>query len=294
MMFWHRKSAVPSAREERDVWLAHLDLDGKAKSTIDGYRQITNLLLNRWPELTLPEFDDEQIAGVIEDANPPSRQSRRGAFANLFAWALRTKRIPRNPMIHVPMYKQSAQEPADCFKPDECKRLRSLPGPDGTLMAILLGSGIRKAEARHLTVSRVDFDNAELTIVSGAKGDSFGVIPLERRLAKRIAHYVQAEELGPDDYLWYCHPGGTLVRRHDRPLSDTAFANWWTRCVADAGVRYRNLHQTRHTYATEWRRRGLSIDDVSDLLRHADPRTTRRVYVHTNAIDIRPRMEALA
>ena len=201
-----RRKPVPSAREERDVWLEYLKLDGRAKSTIDGYKQITNKLINRWPELTLAEFDDDHITGIIEEANPPSRQSQRGAFANLFAWALRSKRITRNPMVHVPMYKQAAQEPADCFKPDECKRLRSLPDPDGTLMAVLLGSGIRKAEARHLTVSRIDFDNAELTIVSGAKGKSYGVIPLERRLAKRIAHYVETEELGPDDYLWYCHP----------------------------------------------------------------------------------------
>jgi|SRR5581483_1700593 len=291
--FW-RKKPVPTAREERDVWLRWMELDGRAKSTIDGYRQITDKLLARWPEFSLGEFNDDHITGLIEESRPCSRQSKRGAFANLFGWAYRTRRIEKNPMHHVPFYRQPAQEPADCFTAEECKALRSLPDPDGTLMAVLLGSGIRKAEARHLTVGRIDFANAEITIVSGAKGGSYGVIPIERRLAKRIEHYVATEMLGPDDYLWYCHPGGTPTRRHDRAIADGAFHNWWSRSIEAAGVRYRNLHTTRHTYATEWRRRGLSIDDVSDLLRHADPRTTRRVYVHTRAVDIRQRMEALA
>lgn len=290
---FRRRTPEPSARAQVDDWLAYLELKGLSKNTIDGYRQLAKRFLDRWPELAMSEFTDEHIIGFIEEANLASRQQRRGTFANLFGWAYFAKRIPRNPMAFVPTYKQVQQEPADVFKEHECKLLRSLPDPDGTLMAILLGSGIRKAEARHLTVGRIDFDNAELTIVSGAKGGSYGVIPLERRLAKRIAHYVAVEGLGPDDYLWYCHPGGTLTRRHDRAIADGAFQNWWKRSIDAAGVRYRNLHTTRHTYATEWRRRGLSIDDVSDLLRHADPRTTRRVYCHTKAIDIRPRMEAL-
>jgi integrase len=36
------------------------------------------------------------------------------------------------------------------------------------------------------------------------------------------------------------------------------------------------------------------MDDVGFLLRHADYRTTQRVYVHTKAIDIKRRMEELS
>ncbi len=69
-------------------------------------------------------------------------------------------------------------------------------------------------------------------------------------------------------------------------------ANWWARSVEAAGVRYRKMHTTRHTYATGWRRLGLTYDDVSEMLRHADPGVTKRVYCHTSHLDIRPRMEA--
>src|SRR5581483_1779433 len=84
--FW-RKKPVPTAREERDVWLRWMELDGRAKSTIDGYRQITDKLLARWPEFSLGEFNDDHITGLIEESRPCSRQSKRGAFANLFGWA---------------------------------------------------------------------------------------------------------------------------------------------------------------------------------------------------------------
>lgn len=293
LRFW-QKPVEPTASEQRDTWLEWLKLDGRSESTITGYRQITDRFLKRWPELLMSEMTDDIITGFIEEANPASRQQRRGAFSNWFGYAARTKRIPRNPMQFVPTYRQVPQEPVECFTDAEIAVLEALPEPDGTLVSLLLGSGIRKAEARNLRVSSVDFDNDELHIVQGAKGGSSGVIPLSHSLARRLADYIEAERLGPDDFFWYCHPGGTPTRRHDRALSDGAMHKWWNRVIADAGIPYRKLHTTRHTNATVWRRRGLPIDDVSDVLRHADPRTTRRVYVHLKAIDIRRRMEEVA
>lgn len=38
------------------------------------------------------------------------------------------------------------------------------------------------------------------------------------------------------------------------------------------------------------RRRGVSLDDVGFVLRHADKRTTERVYAHTRLFDVRDRM----
>jgi integrase len=248
--------------------------------------------LNRWPDLALGDFTEEHIIGYIEEAGIRSRQHRRSCFHTLFTWAARVRRIEKNPMAHVPHYKQPQQEPVSCFTEAEVKTLIDLPEPDGTLMAVLFGAGIRKGEARHLTPRKIDFENGELHVVDGAKGGSVGVVPLSVALVHRLATYIADEGLGLDDYLWGCNPGGSFKRRHDRPLSDGGMQKWWKRAMESSGVEYRNLHTTRHTFATLLRRRGLAVDDVSDLLRHADPRTTRRVYVHLNAIDIRRRMEA--
>ncbi len=261
--------------------------------TIDGYRRTTDKFLARWPELRLDAFTEEHITGFVEEAGPRSRQQRRSAFHNWFAWAKRTRRVEKNPMIHVPHYKQPIQEPVTCFTEADVEALVGLPEPDGTLMAVLFGTGIRKGEARNLTPRKIDFEHREVHVVEGAKGGSIGVVPISGGLAQRLAVYFEDEGLGLDDYLWGCNPGGSFKRRHDRPLSDAGMQKWWVRCVEASGVEYRKLHATRHTYATVLRRRGLPLDDVSLLLRHADYRTTGRVYTHLKAVDIAERMDSL-
>jgi integrase len=290
---WRKKQVEPSAREQRDDWLKWAELGGARPATLKSYRLNTNRFLERWPELKFSEFTDEHIVGMIEEQRPASRQQWRGAFSSWFGWGYRSKRITLNPMHHVPTYKQGPQPPVEVFTEAECKVLRALPEPDGTLVDLLLSSGLRKAEARSLSVRRIDFENAEIHIVEGAKGGSIGVVPVEHRIIHRLAEYVLLEGLNPEDYLWYCHPGGREKRVHDRAIQDASFHNWWKRCIAAAGIPYRKPHTTRHTYATEWRRRGLSMDDVGYLLRHADYRTTQRVYVHLKAKDIRDKWERL-
>ena len=48
------------------------------------------------------------------------------------------------------------------------------------------------------------------------------------------------------------------------------------------GVRYRNFHCLRHSYATRCVERGVDLKSVSELLGHADVRTTLRLYVHSS------------
>lgn len=290
LRFWKRP-VEPSALEQRDLWLKWLDLSGCSPSTIYGYRRISQILIDRFPELALSQFTDEHIIGVIEEANPASRQSRRGAFSNFFGWAARTKRIDGDPMRHVPTYKATIKPEIDCFTEAEQEALCALPGADGVLMALLLGTGLRRNEAVKLTVQRVDLDHAEIHVIEGAKGGYPRVVPISSALSGLLAEYIESEGLSDGDVLWYCRPGGTPDRRHDRPISFGAWEKWWRRCLDDAGVRYRKPHTSRHTYATEWRRRGITIDDVSDLLGHADTKTTKRVYCHTNAQDVRRRLE---
>lgn len=288
-----RDRASWSALEHRDEWLEWMRLSGRAKSTMDGYRQVTTRFLALHPGVRFSEFTDDQILGFIEMANPASRQQIRGCMANWFSWGFRVKRLKVDVIRYVPKFKQPPQKRPEVFTDAEHAALCALPEPDGTLMDLLLNTGMRKGEARNLTVRRIDFEHGELNIVEGAKGGSYGVVPIEHELSVRLAEFITAEELGPDDYLWYCHPGGTSVRRHDRAIADGAFHSWWVRSIAASGVAYRNPHVTRHSFATAWRRLGLSLEDTSFLLRHADFKTTKRVYDHTRVYDVRKRQQAV-
>lgn len=290
LFFWRQRGET--ARDARELWLKWMELSGGfSPRTIDGYRRTTDKLLKQWPDLRLDQFTSELLEEFVEQASQRSRQQRRGPLQNFFTWAHRTKRIAENPMLRVQTYKAPPLLPPDVFTLSECKILEALPFPDGTLIALLLGTGMRKSEARHLTVKRIKFEQRELHIVEGAKGGSTGVVPLTPELLVRLDELITLEGLGDEDFLWYSHRGGSTKRKHDRPLSDGAMHAWWTSCVEKSGVPYRHLHVTRHSFATHWRRRGLHLDDVSFLLRHADPRTTSRHYVHLTTLDIRKRMD---
>ena len=49
-----------------------------------------------------------------------------------------------------------------------------------------------------------------------------------------------------------------------------------------AGIPYRNFHVLRHTYASRCVERGVDVKSLSEMLGHADVRTTLQVYVHSS------------
>ena len=296
MKFWRRKEVVAppaSARAERDIWLEWLRLSGLSERTVYGYQRSTDRFLERWGELAFAEITDEMIQGFIEEAKPASRQQRRSPFANWFAWGYRTKRIPHNPMHHVPAYKVPVRPTINVFTEEECRQLCALPEPDGTLLALLLGTGLRKQEATMLTVKRIDLKHGELRVIEGAKGGHHRIVPLSTALLGRLERHILRNDLEETDYLWPIRPGGGSRVIFDRPITGSSFHKWFGDCLFHARVPYRKPHTTRHTYATAWRRQGLTMDDVAVLLGHADLKTTKQVYDHTNVWDVRRRMEAL-
>jgi integrase len=70
------------------------------------------------------------------------------------------------------------------------------------------------------------------------------------------------------------------------PLGDGSFDRWWGRSLAEAGVRYRNPHTTRHTFATRWLRRGGRLETLSRAMGHASIRTTFDLYGHLDTSDV--------
>ena len=59
----------------------------------------------------------------------------------------------------------------------------------------------------------------------------------------------------------------------------------------EAGVRYRNAHVCRHTYATRLLKAGMSMTAVSRLLGHASIRTTIDEYAHLAVEDLAAELE---
>jgi integrase/recombinase XerD len=103
------------------------------------------------------------------------------------------------------------------------------------------------------------------------------------------------ERLDPRDHVFYAVRANETWRRVERgkPIGEGTFHRWWVDCLARAEVRYRSPHTARHTFATSWRRRGLSVDEIQILLGHASIRTTSDLYVHTGVDDVARHMALL-
>ncbi len=287
-----RHKNARAARECAD-WLAWLELGNKATRTLDSYERYVAALLRTWPNTAFDEFDDGHLAHVLKTFPPRSRHIVKAAWNNWFKWGYKTRRIPGNPVDLLPAISYEPNRVYDILTEAEADALSGLPSPDGTLMLILSETGIRRAEARLMTGKRLDLDQLQVIIIDGAKRKKSRQVPMIDQLATACAELLTLEGIGRDDYLWYSRPGGRTRVKRSAPISNTSFDNWWGRCLAAAGVRHRNPHMTRHTFATRWRERGLTMEEVSKLLGHSKVSITSDTYVHTNMVGIGDRMREL-
>lgn len=286
------------------AWQAWLELGGYSSG--DAYGQVVAALIIRYPHLAFDEFTDAHIGEFLATRPAKSRANYKARVNSWFFWGYRTRRITSNPVDFLPKIQRAPQPVHDVFTELEQAALEALPLPDGPLMTLMFETGIRQAEARNMRVQRVDFASGMVLVKEGAKRGKERQVPIVPQLAHAINDLILTEKLEPQDFLWYKRLGGNNWRYDRKAVIDAAtFHRWWYRCLDDAGVPYvkrdpargiagrGNPHSCRHTMATRWRARGLELDDIGDLLGHADVRTTKSVYVHTKAGEIRERMLAL-
>jgi integrase/recombinase XerD len=266
------------------AWLDWLELGGAADRTLDQYERDLSVLCKLYPSKGLQDLTDLELGAAVKRFPPASRRVRFAAFRSFYKWALKTRRIEQNPTDLLPSVKRRPQRYIDVFSDEEIGDLAGVPLIDSALLLVLIDAGLRKAEARNLQVRRVKLDTNELVVVGG-KGGKDRVIPLTLRLRSQIETLLLFERMGPQDFLWYTKPGGGRVSR-SRAMGEGSFDRWWRRCLYEAGVRYRNPHVARHTFATRWLRRGGRLETLSVVMGHTSIRTTFDLYGHLDMTDV--------
>lgn len=276
----HRSAAAWPALK---AWLEYMALAGNAARTLDAYERVCAVLLREFPYLRFEEFTDAELMTVLLSFPPKSRLTNKSPLMGWFKWGYRQRRIPADPSALLPGIKYRAPEVMDVFTSAEVTALCGLPFPDGDLMTILLWTGIRRAEACHLTAKRFDFKSGKLLVREGAKGSKdreMRMLPVVVGAADRL---ITTEGLNPDEFLWYNRPGGRARHvKRDKPLPTTSYQLWWRRGIEAAGVRYLKPHTTRHTYARHLREIGVPLEDIQFVLGHEKIETTL-VYAKSTA-----------
>lgn len=272
-----QRHEAAAAWPEVQEWLVDLELAPKSPRTLYAYERATAPLLRSHPGKTLAEFTTADLNAELRLIPERSRYISRSIYNQLFEWAVFQERIEKSPMWKVQKMRAGHRRRKDIFAPDEILALAGLPVPDGPLFQILFGTGLRRAEARHLRRSDINLDRMRLTVCGkGRNGGKERLIPFNMEVATAVADLDLLERLEPTDYLWYLkrYPVGDRRRRRD-PIGDTTWDTWYRDKIRQADVRMLNPHQTRHTYAW-WLEDSDKIDlnERQALLGHSSPDTT--------------------
>jgi integrase len=81
-------------------------------------------------------------------------------------------------------------------------------------------------------------------------------------------------DAAPDQYV--------LTGSPDIPMDPRTYQYRYKTLLERYGFRVRNFHALRHTYATRCIEKGIDVKSLSEMLGHADIKTTLKLYVHSS------------
>jgi integrase/recombinase XerD len=151
-----------------------------------------------------------------------------------------------------------------------CDRKTALGRRNYAILLLLARLGLRAGEVIKLRLEDVDWENARITICG--KGDKWAQLPLPADVAEAIANYLRHDRP--------CCACRRLFIRSYAPIEGFrragSMSNMVKRALKKAGVvSGRNgAHLLRHSLATDMLRKGASLDEIGEVLRHRSFDTT--------------------
>lgn len=257
-----------------------------APTTHKGDRNMVRLLPTSMKNVHLSAISDREVARSFEtllakglvDASVVRYRASLSAF---FAWCVREKLIPSNPVTGVKVPKGSNEmDEMDPFSENELEAAYlTWKMKDEQLANILLvmgWTGLRWGEVRAMQVANLmEVPTAGLMVrrnqpegypVKATKGRSMRRVPVADRILPVVRKF--ADGKGPNDLLFTAAGGGQIWRGHtvrDLKWKETG--------------RGRRLHDLRHTAACLWLSRGVEPGTVQAWCGHESIATTNR-YLH--------------
>jgi integrase/recombinase XerD len=142
-----------------------------------------------------------------------------------------------------------------------------------TLLMVLYGTGMRRAEIARLKVGDIDSQRMVIHVVNG-KGGKDRDLPLSPALLEPLRAYWRW--MKPRTYLF----PSRMHRDCERPITGKAVWHNCTEAANKAGIRKRvSPHLIRHSWATHLLEAGTDLRTIQMLLGHEDLEVTAR-YLH--------------
>lgn len=211
------------------------------------------------------------VAGIITFLRSAFEHARRRGVIN------------RNPMAGISRPRSKTPVEYTIYSAEQLGAL--LADVKGTMwhvpLAIAVYTGMRRSEILGLQWRDVDFEagfiRVERQVLDSGETSTLKSTSARRRIqiygdlrSVLVEAAMRRQGKRPSDFvcIW---PDGTLIR-------PTFFSQRWQEIRERAGLPPARLHDLRHTFATMLLARGVPVKIVSEMLGHADPLITIRVY----------------
>lgn len=225
------------------------------------------------------------LAGLLENGqNPVSINRTLSALRTYYRFLMREGAVPYNPFTLVKALKTPKKLPVIVNK-DKLSSLLDAEGiftdsfeglRDKTIIELLFGTGIRRAELLQIREEHIDFYNGNILIFG--KRNKQRLVPLNQTLTSLLQRYINEKKIQEFDnnsaYLIVTNKGSDaypkliydIVRRYLSAISSQ---------------QKKSPHVLRHTFATALLDNGADLNAIKELLGHAGLAATQ-VYTHNS------------
>jgi integrase len=261
-----------------------------------------NILLNKLTGLHIQQaVNSESNKGVLAPSTILLHLTKfRVALTQAVDWGI----IPKSPAVRI--------KSPECEKPviefweeNEARLFLSVAEKYRyfSLFWVVLHTGMRIGELLGLTWEDVDMEN-ELAYVRRT-ATQFGVnapksasskrgIPLDPGTIKVIRkHRKQMMEESFARGQGWTEKHYVFVSRNGKRLTNSGIKGCFRCAIKRAGVKRITPHGMRHTFATSLLHRGVSPNEVAEILGHADVATLLNTYAHALPSDRKAALEAI-
>ena len=278
-----------------DAYIRNCKTNEMAAGTVENYRRICGLFLRHVKD---NGFDEASIAAVSSWKNSLSDKgikittlaSYMGMLDAFFAWAVEMEMLEKNPCVPAVMPSRKAvrkvQKAPYSALLDEAQFMAILHAekPKGVpeakwarnkaIITLLLSTAIRNSELRALRLDDLDFADGNIIIEHG-KGNKRRVVAFPSVAQQSVRDYLNSGyrpgNLGNSAFLFGI--GDTAKEWHE--MNRIALSSLIKRNIAlmigGEGVR---SHALRHACASIMWDKGMSLEEISELLGHESVSTT--------------------
>lgn len=261
-------------------FIATKRIEGIADSTLKRYYE-ENLKLIQFLHKSLAEITTYDLRFYLSMRREQGKVSNRSldgmrrCYSSFFGWLAAEGLITRNPCAALAQIKcrKVVRKPFSAAEMEKmrkaCSNIRDL-----ALLDFLYCTGCRVSEVSRLDVIDIDFERMSCVVLG--KGNKERTVYLSEVAAMHLKEYIDGRE---DD-------GNALFTgKGSKRLGKNGIESIVKKIGAIAGVEKAHPHRYRRTLATNLLDRGMNIQDVAEILGHADLKTTQ-VYCYISQANV--------